>query len=170
MRIPEISIISADIRRFEIDLLILKYARGFNGVDKTILSYFGLGDETVSLEENEVRLLGASVGVEAKCVCLIGTKSLPHFGFGEVRQFGRRMTEYCHKNLADPTKVVGTTMHGAGCGLSEKLAFSAQVSGMLEYSAEFDSQGMLPKFRIFEKDAARAERLKGYLFNILSEI
>ncbi len=152
----------------ECDVLVLKYAQGFHGVDLTVAKSLGLstlGEGT--LAPGRYLRVPAQETLACKSVLFLGVQPLNDFGYREIRAFSREALtilagEDCERDS------IALTMHGVGYGLDEREAFTAQIAGLMEY-LQLEGRWRPRKIAIVERDANRAARINALLRMVLLE-
>jgi hypothetical protein len=156
----ELAVVAADITERPCDLLLLKHADGFYGVDKVVSERLGF---RARVPEGEVAYLeGRNIG--ASKVLYIGVGPLEQFRYAQIRVFGRRALELAARG-SERTRVLCTSLHGTGYGLDEREAFLSLVGGFLDGIESGAFPGDLKRIEIVELKSSRARRLE----KILSE-
>jgi hypothetical protein len=157
----ELAVVAADIRERPCDLLVLKHADGFYGVDAIVSESLGF---RAGVPEGEVAFL-AGRNIEARKVLYIGVGPLGQFRYPQIRTFGRRALELAARSSGS-TQVLCTPLHGPGYGLDEREAFLSLVGGFLDGIESGVFPEDLERVEIVELSSRKAERLK----KILSEV
>jgi hypothetical protein len=156
----ELVVVAADITKRPCDLLLLKHANGFHGVDRIVSKRLGFGAE---VPEGEAAFVaGRNIG--AREVLYIGVGPLGEFRYPQIRTFGRRALELAARG-SGRTQILCTPLHGPGYGLDEREAFLSLVGGFLDGIERGAFPADLERVEIVELNPRRAERLN----NILSE-
>jgi hypothetical protein len=156
----ELVVVAADITERPCDLLLLKHANGFYGVDRIVSKRLGFGAE---VPEGEGAFV-AGRNIKARKVLYIGVGPLGEFRYPQIRTFGRRALELAARG-AGPTQVLCTPLHGPNYGLDEREAFLSLVGGFSDGIESGAFPADLERVEIVEVNLRRAERLN----NILSE-
>src|SRR5687768_10982406 len=89
-----VTVEAGDALEFQADVLALKYAEAFYGVDGAVaqlLSTQYLDFTSLLPKIDDFRLLQSKGLIGCSNVLFIGVKSLGQFGYGEIRQFGRKV-------------------------------------------------------------------------------
>src|SRR5947209_20580487 len=89
-----LSIEAGDALKFQADVLALKYAQAFYGVDGAVAQLLSTEyDNLTSLlpKISGFRLLPSKGVIEAKAVLFVGVNPLRQFGYQEIREFGRKV-------------------------------------------------------------------------------
>lgn len=150
-----------DVTQVASDLVVLKYAQTFYGPDGAIahaLANRGICALTELQPHPGAVCMVETRGVVAPARAMfIGTPTLKHFRYEEMRQFGvLAMRELATSRL--PVRTITTTVHGAGYGLDISESLTALVHGFRE-----GAKGHLksPARLIFiERDPRRAGTLE----------
>ena len=164
----EIEIVAGDALSISCDVLVLKYAQdnyGLDGIVSDILINGGVEPGQIQPEPNGFRVVDSSQYIQGKKVIFIGVVSLYDFGYREIRDFSRRALSALAGCAPDTGRLV-ITLHGAGYGLDENEAFSAEIAGLVDGIQACDIPVSLEKITVIEKNVGRAQRL-GKLLNEL---
>ncbi len=151
------------------DLLVLKYAQMFFGVDEAVAERFAAtkgGAKALQVPEGQVRLLASEATVSADSILVVGVKWLYQFGYRDIREFARRAFRSAAR-AAPTARHIALTLHGAGYGLDEIEAFESELAGITDAINEGDFPKGLRKITIVELNAGRAERLATALHALL---
>lgn len=167
----DISIEIADALEFEVDVLALKYAQAFYGVDALVAER--ISAEHIDLDSllptvSGFRLLESHGSVAAKAVLFVGVKPLREFGYREIREFGRKVLASL-AGAAPGTRHISLTVHGPGYGLDESEAFEAELAGILDALTSGDFPDDLQRITVVERNVGRANRLTSKLGHLLPE-
>ncbi|MFH1680952.1 MAG: hypothetical protein ABIH26_09950 [Candidatus Eisenbacteria bacterium] len=158
----------ADVLGKPCDVLVLKYARGFHGVDMKVAEALGLSErKDGALSPGRFLRIPTRGKLPCKRVLFLGVPQLWDFGYAEIRRFSKDALAVLAKEDCEKASLA-MTMHGAGYGLDEREAFSAQIAGLLEYLQSPDTDWRPEKIVIVERDANRAARLTDLLEAIRS--
>jgi hypothetical protein len=160
----ELVVVTADVKARPCDLLLLKHADGFYGVDAIISECLGFAAQVP--EGEAAFLLGRNI--EARKVLYIGVGSLSSFRYSQIRAFGRKALELAARGSGQ-TRIICTPLHGPGYGLDEREAFLSLVGGFLDgiESGRFPKD--LSRIEIVEINARRASRLKIILSEFMTD-
>ena len=88
----KIAVLTADVRTIECDVLVLKYAQSFYGVDAivaTLLSRAYKQDLHIGPITGEYRFVPAAKAIAASYVLYLGVSPLHEFGYHDVRVFSK---------------------------------------------------------------------------------
>ena len=162
-----VSIQTDDALRFRADVLVLKHAQALYGVDGAV--YERLAEAGAKLRLPKV---GSHLAIQSKSalgvdrVLFLGVEPLSEFGYGEIREFGRRamssLATYRHA-----ARHVALTIHGPGYGLDETESFESELAGVIEAIAQNDYPDDLQEITFVERDRNRSTRLSTVLSRLL---
>jgi hypothetical protein len=156
----ELVVVAADITKRPCDVLLLKYADDFYGVDLVVSE---LLDFSAGVPKGEAAFLSGR-NIEAHKVLYIGVGPLYEFRYQQIRAFGRSALEVAARG-SGRTRVLCTPLHGPGYGLDEREAFLSLVGGFLDGIESGSFPADLKRIEIVELDPRTAKRLE----KILSE-
>ncbi|HYH83342.1 MAG TPA: hypothetical protein VEX86_26345 [Longimicrobium sp.] len=160
----QIQVVHGDALTFEADILALKYARGWYGVDAMVsarLEKAGVEIET-SPEIGEAHLLDSRGSVAARCVLFLGVERLQGFRYREIREFGRAVLSELAR-LASRTTTIALTVHGPGYGLDEGEALRSEIAGLIDGLTGGTYPPNLETISVVELDAERAAAITAVL-------
>lgn len=162
-----VSIQNDDALRFRADVLVLKYARALYGVDAAVYTRLTQTGPKLRLPK-----AGSHLAIQSKSalgvdrVLFLGVEPLSEFGYGEIREFGRRamssLATYKHA-----ARHVALTIHGPGYGLDETESFESELAGVIEAIAQNDYPEDLQEITFVERDRNRSNRLQMVLTRLL---
>lgn len=160
---------AGDALALDADVLALKYAQAFYGVDAAVARL--LFDENDDLhyllpKVSGFRLLPTNNRIAAKSVLFVGVKPLRQFGYQEIREFGRKVLDSL-AGAAPETQHLCLTLHGPGYGLDEIEAFESEIAGLIDAITSGDFPEQLQRITIVERSVGRASRLMQRLNNLL---
>ena len=163
-----ISIHEGDILNRPCDLLILKHAAGFYGVDQKIAELIGF---TGTVPEGKVRVVPGR-RTEAKRVAFLGVGPLVDFEYRKIREFGRRAVEVAidaTRGQKEFLRRVCMPVHGPGYGLDEAESFSSLIAGVLDAAASERAIQDIENLEIVENNPARVRRLQRILSDLVEQ-
>src|SRR5437867_4244288 len=113
-----ISIKTADVLELPCDVLVLKYAQGFYGVDHAV---FGRLKEEFNAwpEPGGFVLLPSKGAVAAENVLFVGVTDLYEFDYPLIRDFATTSLRVLGREVPDASRIA-MTIHGVGYGLDER--------------------------------------------------
>ena len=155
-----VSIVQDDVLKRRCDLLVLKHADGFHGVDEVVARRISFRDEV-----GKFKLLPGK-RTKARQVLFIGVGPLGSFRYREIRQFGRSALKLAGKLVGHP-RTIAMTIHGPGYGLDEGEAFLSLVGGLLDAVSANLQPASLETLYIVEQDSKRVARLRRLLASAL---
>ena len=149
------------------DTLVLKHAKAVYGVDGAAykkLVEAGTKPRLPKLGAHQFIPSENTFGADR--VLFIGVQSLSDFGYGEIREFGRRAMSILAANK-QKTRHVALTIHGPGYGLDETESFESELAGVIEAIAQNDYPEDLETITFVERDRNRSKRLAIVLARLL---
>jgi hypothetical protein len=168
----KIEIVHGDALEIEADVLALKYAQDFYGVDQQVatrLQDSGLVQLTeISPRPGGFRIASTRGVIVAPCALFVGVPDLYEFLYREIREFSRKVLS----SLAGETpemRVLAITLHGPGYGLDEAECFLAEIAGIADAVATGDYPAALATVRIVELNRGRVERISELLQSYFPE-
>ncbi|MDQ3818644.1 MAG: hypothetical protein M3362_13335 [Acidobacteriota bacterium] len=164
-----LSIEAGDALKFQADVLALKYAQAFYGVDEAVAQRLSIEDDDLALSLPRVYsfcLFPSKKAISAKAVLFVSVPSLDQFGYQEIREFGRKVL-ISLAGAAPEIRHLCLTINGPGYGLDEIEAFESEVAGILDAIKSGDFPQELQRITIIERNAARASRLSEVLARLL---
>ena len=161
----EFKVVHGDATDCPCDVLAVKHAQSFYGVDELVaqrLAEAGIDTSLLRIEPGGFQVVPSRGAIAAKNVLVVGVVALRQFGYGQIREFGRKILS----NLAgrdSSIAIVATTIQGVGYGLDEGESFRAQLAGLLEAYASSNCPGNLQSIIFVEQNPGRAQRLQEIL-------
>lgn len=175
-RVISVGYEQGDAFDLQCDVLALKYAQDFYGVDRAVsraLQAAGVDIEQLRPEVGRHVLVPSRGVVKARSVLLLGVPPLPSFGYANVEEFARRVLEVLLLEAPETTHV-GMTLHGANFGLDVVECARRQVAGIQSALHESRFPRVLKAVTIVERDPDRIEVLqellrgnRGHTFEVL---
>jgi hypothetical protein len=144
------------------DVLAVKYAQGFYGVDAAVALALGIDRDAKMPSPGSHVLLPGNELVGASYVLFVGVEPLRQFGYHEIRQFARTALRVVSQRVPK-AQTVAMTLHGPGFGLDETECFLAEVGGMMDALTATDKSPNLRSVLVVEHDGRRARRLDALL-------
>jgi hypothetical protein len=163
----EVRVQQGDVLQIEADVLALKYAQAYYGVDAVAARKLSSEGRKLRLPKPWKHILEKSAGgIAAQRVLFMGVPELHLFGYGEIREFARAVLSALAADAPESTDLA-LTVHGPGYGLDEAEAFAAEIGGLLDGVRSGDLPDSLRKITVVELDAALARRLQNLLSKLL---
>jgi len=162
IRTLEFAIENGDVGSFEADVVALKYAQSFYGVDKAValaLGQVGIAKQRLRPRSGDYRYVAARGCIRAPHVLFVGVPPLQQFGYRQIREFSASVLGIL-ANEAPGTRHVAMTIHGPGYGLDEVEAVLAQFAGCLEAIKFGQLPVALDRISIVEINSLRVQRLR----------
>lgn len=145
------------------DILVLKYAQDFYGVDKLAARKLQeSGHVEITPRAGGFRLVASSGAITAKHVLFVGVPELYSFGYREIREFSAKALSSL-AGEAPATREITLTLHGPGYGLDEGECFLSEVAGIAEAITSGHYPAQLEVVQIIEQNEGRAKRLREIL-------
>lgn len=160
-----ITVTHGDILARPCDLLVLKHADGFYGVDARVAEIIGF---TGKVPVGRTRVVPGRK-TEASKIAFIGVGPLVEFGYPEIRNFGRDIVSLASKQGADVRRIC-MPIHGPGYGLDEAEAFSSLVAGLVDAGYDENASSQIESVEIVEINDTRARRFESILNGLLSNV
>lgn len=165
----EFTVTEGDVLSFEADVILLKYADEFFGVDRAVADRFdvaGLSHKALMIPKGKASLVASQGAITAKNLLVVGVGSLYQFRYREIREFAHRAFQALAK-AAPEVRHCALTLHGAGYGLDEIEAFEAEIAGLVDAINAQDFPKALSLISIVEQNKGRARRLTKALSGLL---
>lgn len=160
----EISVLEGDIIKRRCDLLLLKHADGFYGVDKVVSKTIGCSQPV----RNGSYAFHPGGGTLAECVLFLGVGPLQEFRYERIYEFSSRALGIAAREKPY-AETICAPAHGPGYGLDEKEAFLSLVSGFTAAITNGDMPENLKQIEIVEISPRRARRFQSILSEIKAE-
>ena len=159
-----IRVVNADALQHQCDVLVLKYAQAWYGLDEAVMRLLvkdGVSAVQFSPGPQDTALIDTANRLAARIALFVGTEPLGHFDYKDIRSFGRRALE----RSADDSSFrhIALTMHGGGFGLDEREAFVSLVAGLLDAVRSGVASPNLELLTVVERDQRRCTRLASLL-------
>lgn len=152
------------------DVLVLKYAQEFFGVDSMAFAQLRLahdkGLDQQLPKPHEFLLVDGRGSLGAGYVLFAGIEDIFRFRYREIRNFSCAALKYLQKAKPEAEHVC-FTLHGVNYGLDEIEAFEAEIAGMADAIAKYSYPPRLRRITIAEFYEPRARRLMTALDRIL---
>ncbi len=158
---------------YEADVLALKYAGTFYGVDHSVAAL--LVRHGVAGDLNDLRartgfkLVDTNDAIASKKAMFIATPRPREFTYDAVREFSTTMLYQLRYAVQPPPRLAVTTLHGIGFGLDEIEAISAQFAGILEAIRAGDYPESLEQITIIELEPRRVQRCRAAIDRFLEK-
>lgn len=166
----EVKIQIADALGIKADVLVLKYAQEFFGVDSMAFAQLRLvHDKDVDQQlpkPHEFLFLDSRGSLGVGHVLFAGIDDIFRFRYREIRNFSFVSLKYLQQVKPDAEHVC-FTLHGVNYGLDEIEAFEAEIAGMADAIAQYAFPPRLQRITIAEFYEPRARRLMTALERIL---
>jgi hypothetical protein len=151
----------ADALNYDCDVLVLKYAQGFHGVDDAVakaLQTAGCNLAELQPEVGRHVLVESRGAIKARSVLLLGTPPLLAFGYATIEEFAHHSLEILVTNAPQAVHIA-MTLHGPNFGLDVQECVHRQVAGIRSALGASLFPRALRAVTIVERDADRLEAL-----------
>lgn len=151
-----------DVRTYAADVVALKYAQGFFGADQAVayaLAQGGVDVGALKPAPGEHRLVPTRGAIRAEQALFVGAPTLLHFGYPQIREFGRDVLRILARELPE-VRHLALTLHGPGYGLDEFEAALALFAGLRDAVRLGESPPALLRVVVVEVDEQREKRLR----------
>jgi hypothetical protein len=159
-----VKIVHEDATTANGDVLVLKYAQHFYGVDAAVAraleQHHPYSDMTPKPGRYVILPTHGILGVPF--VVFVGVVDLSAFDYGQIRSFAYLALQAVSSALPDAKRIV-MTVHGPGYGLDEREAFLALSAGIRDALVDGTQPEHLTEIRIAELNRGRAQRLSKVL-------
>ena len=156
-----IEVVEGDALEFDADVLALKYAQQYYGVDELVaarLVQAGIEKTRMKPRIGEYQMVPTNSAISAENALFIGVADLYEFGYREIREFARSVLSSL-AGAAFEIRHIAATVHGAGYGLDEVESFESEMAGFLDAIRSGDVPRSLERITIIERNPGRAKRL-----------
>ncbi len=156
-----IDVVEGDALEIDADVLALKYAQEYHGVDALVatrLVQAGIEKTQIKPRIGEFQMVPTNSAISAENALFIGVVDLYEFGYREIREFARRVLSSL-TGTASEVRHIAATIHGAGYGLDEIESFEAEMAGFLDAIGSGDIPRSLERITIIERNPGRVKRL-----------
>jgi hypothetical protein len=158
----EIRVVHGDVMETPTDLLVLKFAQAWYGVDLQVSQRLGISSGP---SVGQYGLAASDGQVAAPAVLLLGVPPLNLFSYKEIRDFGRRAVAVAAQAVPEAASIA-VVLHGPNHGLDETECFNAELAGIVEAISANDCSDNLRIVTFVEVNEERARRMKGILAQV----
>jgi hypothetical protein len=156
-----VRVLHGDALAVPADLLILKYAQAWHGVDRATARRLGVEDR-VTADVGQTASVRSNGTVAAREVLFLGVPPLWEFDYEQIRAFGRRAVAEAAAVAPNAAELV-LTLHGPNYGLDELEAFNSELAGVVDAITGNEVGASLRMITFAEFDAGRARRMRAAL-------
>jgi hypothetical protein len=160
-----------DALTIKTDVLVLKYADQFYGMDEVVANHLKkLNAQALANMPNagEFLLVQSDGRLGAKEVLFVGVGNLYKFRYQGIRDFAKEALKYLMENVPLVKSVCFST-HGTGYGLDEREAFEAELAGFVDAISENNFPENLERITIVDRNEDTVKRLRPYLNELLPQ-
>ena len=159
-----ISFSAGDVLSFSSDILILKYAQAFYGVDRVAAHILAQSEDLTQFQVplGEYRLIGTQNRLKPKEVLYVGVQPLVYLDYLAIERFATTGLGALRQEQSG-ARSVSVTLHGPGYGLDEREALYAVLRGLITAVGQQNCPLTLERITIVERDEKRFARIPAYL-------
>ncbi len=161
-----------NILEAEQDVLLLKYAQDFYGVDRKIMELLdkeGYEVGQIICPPDGFRLIENPISdLSYKYLLFLGVSDLRSFNYKRIRKFARKALTSLAAELPN-VESIACTIHGPGYGLDEIEAFNSQIAGFVDALRSKDCPKNLEELFFYELNRGRSNRLEKALNSIFKD-
>lgn len=157
----EYAVIHGDVLSVDVDVLALKYAQQFYGVDRKVSRQLeGVGKHVSELKPpiGGYKLINAEDAISAREALFIGVTQVSSLDYSAIRALSRDTLRTLAAH-APQTNSVAMPLHGPGFGLDEVEAALAQLGGCVDALNSGAVPQRLESIQIVEIDERRYSRI-----------
>lgn len=154
----EITVVAGDIMSRPCQLMLLKHADGFFGVDRAVSDKI----EFRSGVEPGAAVVVTGKNIEALNVLFLGVGPLVEFRYPDLRHFASKALSIAKKR-GIPAEIICTPIHGPGYGLDERESFLSLLAGFLDAIEKDECPRELRRIEFVEISPTRALRMENAL-------
>ncbi len=158
---------------YEADVLALKYAGTFYGVDHSVAALLvrsGIAGDLNDLRARTgLKLVDTNGAIASKKALFIATPRPREFTYDAVREFSATMLYQLKFAVQPPPRIAATTLHGIGFGLDEIETISAQFAGIVEAIRAGDYPDSLEQITVIELESRRVQRCRAAIDRFLKD-
>ncbi len=158
-----IEVVNNNAISFDTDMLGLKYAQAFYGLDRNISNLLKrkghpeLAElDRIPLAKGEYRLLPTHGLLKAPHLFVVGTEPLHQLGYAGIRELGYNFLALLAQENLTVTHLT-VTLHGVGYGLEVRGAFRAELLGMVDAYIKGEHSSQLQKITFAEINSGVAD-------------
>ena len=159
-----IQIVRGDVLTQKGDVLVLKYAQQFYGVDAAVVRVLDTIHPRTNMKPKPGRfvVLPTKDSMKVPFVMFLGVVDLGRFDYGQIRSFSYLALQVLKSQLPEARRIL-MTVHGPGYGLDEKEAFLALCAGLRDAFADGAHPARAEDIQIVEHNRGRVQRLSRVL-------
>lgn len=164
-----IQIDDGDALNYRVDVLAVKYAQAYYGLDKAIirrLEEVELDTKSLRPRPGQFEIIGSHGQAMATNILFYGVVPLHNFRYQQIREFSFCVLEAL-SNISPNVVHLGITLHGANYGLDEIEALESEIAGLVDAISEDKFPKDLRQITVIEQNSSRAQRLKKTLDELL---
>jgi hypothetical protein len=162
-----VQIVHGDALTQKGDVLVLKYAQGFYGVDAAVARLLRHVYPRANMKPKPGRfvVLPTKGSMRVPFVMFLGVVDLDRFDYAQIRSFSYLALQVLKSQLPKARRIL-MTVHGPGYGLDEKEAFLALYAGLRDAFADGAHPEGVQHVQIVELNRGRVQRLSAILGDV----
>ena len=164
-----IDVESADIRRFQADVVALKFSGALIGGAYSAAKALGVTEAELTRRLPAVGSLYLAPGqgrIGATHALFLAVVQLPFFNYVAIRRFGYDVLKGLSA-LAPETRHLAITIHGTSAGLDVASAVRAEIEGFIEAVGRREFPAGLETISIVDRHPPLVERIRLALLDVL---
>ncbi len=164
-----IRIDEGDALNYRVDVLAVKYAQAYYGLDRAIVDRFrgaGFSTESLQPQPGHFELVSSHGQAMATNILFFGVVRLQEFRYQKIREFSLGVLKAL-EGICPGAAHVGLTLHGVGYGLDEIEALEAEIAGIVDAVREGKIPEKIELITLIERNPVRAKRLTKALNELL---
>lgn len=166
-----VGVVNHDALNYKVDVLALKYAQDFYGVDLAIrdrLLEYDLNLLNNMPDPGDFRLLNGGNLVAADWLLFVGVEPLNQFTYEDIHDWAGITLLTLMSTMPD-TKHLGLTVHGVNNGLDAQEAVVAEITGLLDAIQAGDFPPSLQRLTIIEREPYRVKLIDNAIADIVRQ-
>jgi hypothetical protein len=164
------SVVNSNVADVSSDILLLKHASGFFGVDRYIANLLIAADictmEQLAVAPDNYIIINCNSVISPKRVLIIGTGPLASFGYSDMKRFAEKTLNILSEQKISVSRLT-TTIHGAGYGLDAEESLLQLVLGF-KTGSTLAKLPLIKEIIFVELEPRRAQLLTNALANLVS--
>jgi len=164
-----VKIDEGDAFNYRVDVLAVKYAQAYYGLDGAIVNRFqevGFDIDSLQPRPGHFELVGSHGQAMAENILFYGVVPLRNFRYQQIREFSFGVLQALGV-ISPNIRHLGITLHGANYGLDEIEALEAEIAGIVDAVVTHKIPEQLEQITIIERNKVRSRRLAKTLKELL---
>jgi hypothetical protein len=161
----DVRVLNGDALSASADLLVLKFAQSWHGVDREAALRMRVEDR-VAPPEGSNAFVHSNGSLASPGVLFLGVPPLRRFTYEEIRLFGRRAIAEAAIAAPEAAELL-LTLHGPNYGLDEIEAFNSELAGVVDAITHNQAGRALRMITFVEHNAGRSRRMQEVLASVI---